>query len=125
MSWSVDFHPKFKTEVEGCRRRCRIVWPPPLRHFGSSDHPWAGPTQLWGLQQLLDGWRQGPRVGGGRKATHHLPLAVDEELGEVPPDGSRPESSKDSGPGLLQEAIEGVGIVAIDIDFCENGKVMR
>jgi hypothetical protein len=58
--------------------------------------------------------------GGGREPPHDVPLAVDEELLEVPGDVGAVALAW---LGVLQDLVEGSGAVAVDLDLGEHREV--
>ena len=74
------------------------------------------------VQQLFNRWRQCRRLGGGSVAADDCAFPVDQEFCKVPANGSRAEKAEDSGLAAPEEAIERVGMGAVDIDFGKHGK---
>jgi hypothetical protein len=77
------------------------------------------PRRLRLLQLLLNCALQSRRRRRTRPPTHHLPLAINQELLEIPLD---PRQAHDPRFALLHPFVDRFGLVAIDISFAEDGE---
>lgn len=77
---------------------------------------------LWLGEQAFDGAGEGVGLLCRSVSSNHFAAAIDEEFGEVPADCPCAEEAEDSALLSFEEAVEGMGVWAIYVDFGKKGE---
>lgn len=93
---------------------------PPIRQKKRDSMGHGSFQRLCIAKETLDDRGQGFGILRGAEASHNIALPVDQELGEVPANGSNADDPQEPRLFFLEKAIQGVSVRAVYVDFGEE-----